>query len=298
MSNKDVFSTFDKEVKKRHEEMVNDISSINIDNLKTEGVRIVIGGKTFEFTDLKVTENEDLEEKIRTEFRKKINNQQKIIREKINAKINQLLILHQTKQQEFDRKEEELIKKYSDASLMPNLDKRHFIKGLSVVKGSRNDELIWLYKALYNPKTIILYNDHSEKKRKRIPTRLINRLKKDIIISIKTRKNEVYSINTDYINNNNDMRTFSHYHQTGGGDCWGSWKYKRKYKSPDDILKLAMEAEAILGTINKGSLATRNPDGLPRIETITKSVENSDEIDLEYKSNNEIDEINEDIWTS
>jgi hypothetical protein len=43
---------FPEEVESRHREMLDDLDSINIDDLKSEGVTLSFGGKTFKFTDL------------------------------------------------------------------------------------------------------------------------------------------------------------------------------------------------------------------------------------------------------
>jgi sensor domain CHASE-containing protein len=90
---------------------------------------------------LKIIQDESIEERLRKEFKEKLNVQQQRIRDKINSKINQLLLMHQNKQQELDRKEQQMKKKYSEAAMMPDITEAHMLKGLSVVKGSSNDEI-------------------------------------------------------------------------------------------------------------------------------------------------------------
>ena len=108
---------------------------------------------------------------------------------------------------------------------MPDITNKHMLKGLSVVKGSSNDELIWVYRAIYNPRFIIIYDDSyssNRKQRKPIPARLVNRLKKDIFILIKTKKNQVTSVHTKKTQKDNDhdldLPKFNHYHQTTTSD--------------------------------------------------------------------------------
>lgn len=269
----DVLSTFSSEVKARHDEMIKDLESINVDNLKTQGVTLSFGGKTFKFTDLEVTNNDDVEEKIRTEFKGKLNEQQQRIRDKINSKINQLLLMHQNKQQEMERKERRLKKKFEEAALMPEINTKHMIKGLSVFKGRSNEELLWVYRATYNPRFIIV-SGTDNKLRKPIPARLVTRMKQSMFIVINTKHKRVTSVLTKKSDSMGRLIDFPHYHQQGGGDCWGTWHHPREWTTADDILRVAKEAEAILETVNHGSIASREPAGLPRSQTLLKSVEN------------------------
>jgi len=293
----DVFSTFDTEVKSRHEEMLAELESISVDDLKAEGLSLTFGGKTFKFTDLEIVSDENVEEKLRKEFKEKLNTQQQRIRDKINSKINQLLILHQQKQQELDRKEAQMKKKYSKAAMMPDITEAHLLKGLSIVKGKENDELTWIYRGVYNPRFIV-YNDTNvgDKVRKPIPSRLVSRMKKDMIILIKTKGSKITSVSTKKPTTRGlQLPSFQHYHQMGHGDCWGNWKYDKKWNHPDDILLCAKDAEAVLETINNNSLAIRNPAGLPRIETLIRNVKKVDEVEpstVELEDNEEL----EDVW--
>jgi hypothetical protein len=99
------------EVEKRQQEMLIDLESISVDNIKAEGIILSFGGKSFKFKDLEVIKDESIEDRLRKEFKTKLNDQQQKIRDKINIKINQLLQMHQQKQNELDRKEEILKKK-------------------------------------------------------------------------------------------------------------------------------------------------------------------------------------------
>lgn len=278
----DVFTT---EVEKRHHEMLIDLESISVDNIKGEGVILSFGGKSFKFKDLEVIENESIEDRLRKEFKTKLNDQQQKIRDKINAKINQLLQMHQQKQQELDRKEEIMKKKYSQAAMMPDINEVHLMKGLTVVKGGSNDELTWVYRSVYNPRFLVFYDRTSytrenKKYRKPIPSRLVNKMKQNILLLIKTKGKQVLSVSTKTLSstNNRSLPNFSHYHQTGNGDCWGQWRFNKEWDTPDDILKIANEAEGVLETINHGSIASRNPTGLPRITTLLNAVQDVNEV--------------------
>lgn len=298
----DVFNTFNAEVEKRHKEMIDDLQSISVDDLKSEGLQLTIGGRTYKFTDLEVVENEGLEDKLRKEFKEKLNSQQQRIRDKINQKINQLLVMHQQKQQEMDRKEQQMKRKYAEAAMMPEISETHFGKGLSVIKGSSNDKLVWIYQGVYNPLFISMMDGDSysrKRKKKRIPSRLVDRLKRPVFIFVNTRGNKVTSILTKMRLNNGSFTSFPHYHQTGSNDCWGNWTYNSNWSSADDILKLAKDAEAVLETINYSSIASRGPSGMPRIQTIVNAVENLPDVSQERKR--KVDGVNlsenDDVWS-
>lgn len=284
----DVFSTFEDQVEARHNEMIADLESITVDDLKTEGVTISFGGKTFKFKDLEVIKDESVEDKIRKEFKSKLNTQQSKIREKINAKINQLLLMHQQKQEELTNKERQLKEKYKNSAMMPNISEKDYLRGLSVVKGYGHGELIWIYRATYNPKFIVIPGDEyrgESKKRKAIPSRLVSRCKKPMYIQLITKGDQITSVTTrkiEWDDSRNELPAFPHYHQTGTSDCWGSWSGWRnvRWTNPSDILRVAKDAEAVLETINQGSIANRGPAGLPRMQTLLDAVANVDSIEV------------------
>ena len=276
----DIFTT---EVSRRHEQMIQELESIDVDSLKSEGLKLTFGGKTFKFTDLEVIDDSDMENRIRSEFKEKLNTQQQKIREKINTKINQLLVMHHQKQQELDRKEAQMKRKYSEAAMMPDVTEAHMAKGLSVVKGGSNNELVWVYRAVYNPRFLIYYegNNYSDrsKKRKPLPARLVNRMRKDMLVMIKTKDKQILSIATRKLQTTGrSLEPFPHYHQQSIQDCWGNWKKPNRWDTPDDIIRIAKEAEAILETINHGSLAEHNPTGLPRMTTLIKAAEKMEDV--------------------
>lgn len=295
---RDVFDTFEDEVKQRHSEMISELEQISVENIKSEGVTLSFGGKTFRFTDLEIIPDESMEDRIRSEYKDKLNVQQQKIREKINAKINQLLLMHQNKQQEFDRKERALKQKYSEAAMMPDITESHMARGLSVCKGRSNDELLWIYRGVYNPRFIAhVVTAGRRSKRKPIPSRLVNRMKKDIVYIVKTKGNNVTNVATG-ITNNSGIGIFSHYHYTGSNDCWGSWRWPDRWNNPNDILAIAKNAEAILEVINHGSIASRTPNGLPRLETLLRAVENVEEVTATTVERENGNTSEDDVWQS
>jgi hypothetical protein len=300
----DVFET---EVRNKHKEILDELESIDVDSIKAEGLRISLGGKTFTFKDVQVVNDESVEDRIRSEYKEKLNTQQQRIREKINNRIDQLLIMHRQKQSELDRKEEQMKRKFAETAKMPDLNETHLSSGLSVVKGRTNNSLIWVYHAEYNPRFIIHYPENMvsnrNKVKKPIPKRLVNKMKQDMLILIKTKNSQVSSVVTRTLKGN---QPFEHYHQqSNGSDCWGTWSYPQSWNTANDILMIAKTAESILETINQGSLAESNPSGLPRMNTILKAIEDIDPVDESIirstssndNRNNDVS-VDEDIWSS
>jgi hypothetical protein len=286
--------TFKDEIDDRKKELIDTLESITLEEMETSGLSLNLGGKTFRFSEVEVIEDENLEEKIRTEFRAKLNSQQQRIREKINTKINQLLTIHQQKQNEFDRKERSLQAKYNNAAMMPDITYDHAKKGLMVVKGSDNnhDELHWLLRGRYQVKFFL---KSRAKKAKAIKRDLRARLIKDIIVKVKTKGSSIIGVSTH--SPNATMSSFPHYHQMTHGDCWGSWKHPSSWSSPDDIIRCAKDALAVLETINEGSVAKDNPAGLPRVETVKNGLTTTN-IDFEDAVKGEIKVEEEDVWST
>jgi P2-related tail formation protein len=249
----------------KKKEMIDILEGISIDNISShEGISIQVGSKVFQFKGIDILETKDIESRIRNEFKIKINAQQQNIREKINSKINQLITMYSQKQTELDRKEKDIIRKYSNYSVMPELTTRHVANGLFVSKGTGNSGLIWVYKGCYNPKFII----NSMGVRCNLDIKNISRLKRDMFIFIKTQGDTVLGVET-HKTNDIDM-VFDHYHQAYP-DCWGHWKYDAKWKTADDILMIAQKAEAVLETINYRSIALRNPPNMIRSDILEQT---------------------------
>lgn len=257
--------SFEQEVQERQLEMLEVLEAITLDDIKTTGLSLNLGGKTFRFSDMEVIEDENLEDKIRGEFREKLNAQQQRIRDKINTKINQLLTMHQQKQNELERKERQLQERYNNAAMMPDITYTHAKKGLMVVKNEGvHDELLWLFRGKYQAK---FFKKSRARKPKAIDATLRRRLVKDIIIKIRTKGSQIVEVTTQ--NPDASMSPFWHYHKmSNDSDCWGSWSRPSSWSTPDDIVFCAKDALAVLETINEGSVATSEPAGLPKIETV------------------------------
>lgn len=259
--------TFEDEVQEKKAEIVALLESIALDDIASKGLSLSFAGKTFQFKDLEVIEEDGLEEKLRSEFREKLNSQQQRIREKINTKVNQLLTMHQQKQNELERKERNLAAKYNNAAMMPDITYTHAKKGLMVVRNEGvNDELLWLFRGRYQCKFL---KKARARKPKAIDKSIRQRLVKDIIIRVRTKGTAIVEVTTH--NPDADMSPFWHYHKMSNtSDCWGSWGNSKptSWSTPDDIVRCAKDALAVLETINEGSVAKDNPAGLPRLDTV------------------------------
>lgn len=291
--------TFEDEVQDKKDEMVKLLEGISLGNIQSSGLSLSFGGKTFQFKDLQVIEEDDLEEKMRAEFRDKLNSQQQRIREKINTKVNQLLTMHQQKQNELERKERGLQAKYNNAAMMPDITYSHAKKGLMVVRNEgKNDELLWLFRGRYQCKFFL---KSRAKKIKAIDKTLRRRLVKDIIIRVKTRGSQIVSVTTH--NPDAEMSPFWHYHKMSAtSDCWGTWKHPSGWTSPDDIIRCAKDSLAVLETVNEGSVAKDNPAGLPRLDTVRehlKTVTKAMTKEFAQAINSDEAEVEEtDVWST
>ena len=161
--------------------------------------------------------------------------------------------------EEFDRKERLLKETLDKAAPMPHVTWQHAMRGLSVVKGDGRGELVWLVKRMYRPLTV----DNNA-----IEPAYVKKLTSHIFIAVHTHDKKVTNVSTRKIVG---LEYFPHYHQSNP-DCWGNWKYPSDWETPDDILKIAGDAEAVLENINTMSIARRAPAGLPRLETLRKHV--------------------------
>ena len=239
-----------------------DLNEVDIDKIKTDGMSLRVGNKLVVFKS--VEENSiSVEDEIRNELREKINSQQKIIRDKINAKISEMQEYFNQVKREYARKEQKLEQTLANSISMPDVTFNHAQRGLSVLKGG-SGELIWLVQGIYWPRTI---------DRRPMDQKFSKKMISNIIFMIKTRGNSVIGVST---RQPLGLDFFDHYHQSNP-DCWGHWKYPKTFNSPDDIIKIAKEAEAVLENINTGSIAHSSPRGLPRKSTILKHIISSKE---------------------
>jgi len=241
-----------------------DLNEVDVDKIKVDGMSLRVGSKLVTFKS--VEENPiSIEDEIRNELREKINSQQKIIRDKINKKISEMIDYFNQVKREYSRKEKELERTLADSTIMPDVTFQHAQRGLSVAKGN-NGELNWLVQGVYWPKKVDL---------KPIDKKFSKKLISNVVFLVKTKGNKVLHVSTrqpiglDY---------FQHYHQSSP-DCWGYWKYSTTWRTPDDIIKIAKDAEAVLENVNTGSIANQAPRGLPRKATIIKHIIKSSEVE-------------------
>ena len=249
------------ELKKMEGSMLNVLNgSIDVNKITSEGISLRIGNRLVKFS-LSSDTTLDIEDEIRHEYKERVVKRLSELGNIVQTKMNEVSTMVSSYKKEFDRKEKLLTDELKSSAKMPNITLAHAQKGLSIVKGGNKDEIIWLYKALYYPRFI---------DRKLIDPKFSKRLITSIIIMIRTENGIVKEINTKRAN---DLSKFDHYHQMSqNSDCWGNWKWQRNISTPEDVISLAKEAEAVLENINSMSLAQRNPSGLPRFETLNTHV--------------------------
>jgi len=232
------------------------LDSVDIGKIESDGLSVRVGDKVLKLSVISSTPIPEVSE-IKEEFRTKLNEQQRLIKQKINDKINEITEYHHSMRLEYRRKEKELKDILARSAPMPDIGYAHAQQGLSVVKGDGKDCLLWLVQGVYWPKTL----DHQQ-----IDPKFSKKMISNIVYLIETRGQKVTSVSTrkpiglDY---------FSHYHQSRP-DCWGKWKNRTDWKTPEDIIRIAREAEAVLENINTGSIAEQNPRGLPRNSTLKR----------------------------
>jgi hypothetical protein len=239
--------------------MFEQLDNIDVDGIKLDGVTLRMGNRI-----LKLVLDEDspaeAEEQIREEFREKIASKLTVIKSNINDKVEEMSNFVNTLRSDYERKELELQRRLDNVVAMPDMRHDDIYKGLSVAKGSNANEYYWMVQGIYWPK----YVD-----RRAIEHNYTKKMISHIIICVVTKGDKITGVTTrkpigfDY---------FQHYHQSNP-DCWGDWHYNRNLKGKNhaqEIIKIAQEAQIVLENINTGSVATRNPRGLPRKDTLTR----------------------------
>jgi hypothetical protein len=245
-----------KRIEKDKKYMFDCLDNIDIDTIQSDGLTIRVGDKMLKLVVVNKNPISEIDE-IKEEFRKKINEQQKIIKQKIHEKIKEITEYHNSMRIEYNRKEKELKDILSKSSPMPDVFHQHAINGLSVVKGSRKNTLIWIVQGVYWPKTMDGLT---------IDPKFSKKMISNVVFMIETEDKYVVSVST---RKPIGLSFFDHYHQSEP-DCWGKWRHKKEWKKPEDIIRIAREAEAVLENINTGSIARHNPRGLPREATIKR----------------------------
>jgi hypothetical protein len=253
-------ATWDARTEKIKTDMDVVLDDISLDQVKSEGMTIRIGGKVVK---LEVTGESSLpEEEIRAEYAAKVTEKLQKIKDVLNEKMSEMTYLTEQYRQDFEEKERKLKAKLEKANLMPDITFDHAKQGLSVVRtgSAEQDALTWLYQGVYWPK---FYDN------KPIDPRYAKRMISPVTLCIKTVGKRVQSV---VVNKTIGLSKFDHYHKHGDGDCWGKWTPTASWETPEDILKIARKALAVLENINPMSPGNRVPSGLPRMDTIEQHV--------------------------
>lgn len=246
------------------------LGGLDVDKIKTQGLTIRIGNKVLKFD--AISEEESIENEIREEFRNILVQKIKIIRDDVSKKINEMANFVSTIKRDSENVRKDYERKIISLCSMPEITFDHARKGLSVVKGSHTNSLVWLVQGVYWPKTVDF---------KPLDPKMSKKMITNVTFLVFTEGNTITNVTTRKVMG---LEHFHHYHQSNtGGDCWGRWKYPTKWSTPDDIICVAREAESVLENINTGSIADENPRGLPRKTTLMRHVKR----DLKLKDVNE-----------
>ena len=244
--------------KKTLTEMFSLIDNVTVDDLKTEGITLRTGNKILK---LEVVSEEihPIEDEIREEVRVKLAEKMADVKENLNKRINDMMNMTRQVKDEAEAKVRQLKTKLANTQPMPDITYTHAKAGLSVAKKD-NNILLWLVRGVYWPKYVV---DHADDYKQIIP-KYAKKMMSEVVFMIETKGQTVVRVST---RQPVGLGKFHHYHQRtsiGANDCWGKWKHASTWETPNDILKIAKEAEAVLETINFLSIATENPRGLPQ----------------------------------
>ena len=246
----------DRKRRKLQKEINKDLESFDIDDVKTNGFTVRAGSKILKFKISEETDLSTIEDEIREEYKAKIREKLNVIKDKVSEKMIEMSNFVNQLKIEYESKEEKLKRKLRESVVMPNVGMDHARQGLSIVKGQRENEIVWLVNGIYWPKFI---NNQP------IEAKFSKKMISNIIFMIRTRNNRIYEVST---RKPIGMEYFEHYHQNDP-DCWGDWKpAEEKFDGPNDAIRVARKAEALLEYINAHSIAKNSPRGLPRLSTV------------------------------
>ena len=233
-------------------------TSGDMKDLITKGMQMYVNGYVvnFDITSVEELPADKLKEDVKKQFQEKLGQ----IKEAINEKLYSLSESYESLREKLDD-ELEKAKTENSKHIMPDIEYEHAKKGLSVVKGSSSDELIWLQRGYYQVKTI----DGEP-----IEPVLSEQSRRPVNVEVFTRGQDVVSVK---IRNFKSLTGVRHYHSTDGGstDCWGDWNYHQRWSDPYDIIDIANHALNILRDVNTSSPGESNPPYLPTIDALIKS---------------------------
>lgn len=259
----------DERLEKLKESMFKDISAVDMQDISLDEVSLRIGNQIYKLKRTGEAKDIDIEKEIRKEYSQKLSDKLSNLGKAITSKMDEAMtVVHQLRS-EAERKEKVLKDKLAAVVSMPDVTFSHAQKGLSVVKGGRAGQLLWLVRRVYWPKFV---------DRRPIKPAYVKKMITPVIIMVTTDSNRVVGVTTRQIGN---LNYFRHYHQSSP-DCWGQWSWPPEWRTPDDILKIADDAISVLENINSRSLAIRSPEGLPRFRTLQRNLEEQGvDIDVE-----------------
>jgi len=244
-------------------EQVLDATSFDIDEVKSEGMTLRIGGKVVKF---EVSEESSIpEDDIRAEYSAKLTEKLQRIKDVLNEKMSEMTYMVEQNRQDYEQKERDLNSRLASANIMPDITFDHAKQGLSLVKHNPHqdgaDVLTWLYQGVYWPKRVA---------GQPIEPKYSKRMISPVTIEIITKSDRIQRV---VVRKTIGLSKFEHYHSMDSHtDCWGDWSFTNVWKTPDDILSIARESLAVLENVNPDSPGNRSPSGLPRLSTLEQHV--------------------------
>lgn len=293
-----------KEIDEKREEIFNlvdqytdsDVSG-DLKELISKGFQVYVGGRivNFEISSVEELPADRLKEDIKQQFREKLEQ----IKQSINEKLYSLSESYESLREKLD---DELQKAQETSNFvpMPEVNESHARRGLSVVRGSSSNELVWLYSGYYCVRTVDGYPISDDMRKKTL---------KPVTVKIVTKDNKVTSVKLKKFNKLNNFR---HYHSMDSDtDCWGDWDYHIKWEYPEDIINVGEDALTILNDVNTDSPGSTQPPGLPNLdELISNSRNEQSQRNREHQNESEnpadflqeldadVDQRNNYVWTT
>lgn len=239
-------------------DMFDDLDHVDVEDVKLKGFTIRAGDKLVK---LQVIQEEpiSIENEVREEYRLKIRAKLQEIKHRLNKKINDVVDMTTKIRQEAEKKEREMKEKLRRVKAMPEISWREATKGVSIVAGENKDEIIYLIRGIYWPKFV---------DERPIDPLYAKKMITPIVFLIRTTGRRITELST---RKPMGLDLFPHYHQQNP-DCWGDFNYPKNFSKVSDLLDIAREAEAVLENVNTHSIASRNPRGLPRKDTLMRHI--------------------------
>jgi len=258
---------------------------IDIDpaDIESSGIDIRIGGKVYK---LNVTEMEDIDDSFKKEYKDEFDKKVAELNDAYQKKMNTLKSVFDEKVSELNTEIDKYKAMQREISPVPALTSEHMDMGLSVYRSG--DSIVWTYKTVYAP-THVNAN--------RIDPAFAHRMITPVLLVMTVTNGNVIDFKVHKIIGGGKFR---HYHSlSNSDDCWGSFSYSSvNVETPDDAIRLFNEAANVLKTINKYSLGTSNPKGLPRFSTVEKHLLDPDTEVGDVKYNQRIRNIGIDSVTT